>query len=388
MENCSRRVALLLNLQIGYCRRVVTGVAAFAEKQGWLLEEMPANPESKDRLVRSKPDGVIAHVLDRPFAEMLGDLECPVVSVSSNLSPLSFQSVDVDHLKVGRLAADYLIGLGRTHFAFFGSSTAGFSVDRERGFSEELEERGFEMVSHYAEYVLRPPYDQYSKGAEEEIRDWLRSLPKPVAILCSNDEHARILSFLCRSDGIVVPDEVAILGVDNDRTICALGAPPISSIDNPAEEIGFRAAGFLDLQIRGKGRKDKVELVAPAHIVERPSTEQFAVNDPTVAKVISFIKRNLRDVGLGVDTLAGYAGISRRSLERAFSKVLGMTVLSAIHRLRNRRARSLLYNTDLPVETIAGECGFSNHRRFGIVFRNQMRVTPSRFRQMSRFQKR
>lgn len=106
-------MALLLNLQVGYCRRVVTGVAAWAEKKGWLLEEMPATPDSKDRLLKSRPDGVIAHVLDLPFAEALEDVGFPVVSVSSNVPRLPFPAVDVDHLSVGRLVADYLLDLGR-----------------------------------------------------------------------------------------------------------------------------------------------------------------------------------------------------------------------------------------------------------------------------------
>jgi len=386
MEDRCFRVALLLNLQVGYCRRIVTGVAAFAERQGWLLEEMPATLESKERLVRSRPDGVIAHVLDESFAEMLEKIKCPVVSVSSNLSTLSFPSVDVNHAAVGKLAAEYLFELGRANFAFFGSLTAGFSLARELGFSNELEAKGYDVDRHYADYVLRPPFDQYSRGGEHQIQQWLGALPKPVAILCSNDEHARLLSFLCQSGGIVVPDEVAILGVDNDLTICAMGVPQISSVDNPAEEIGFRAAEILEKGMNGGMMKSRVEFVEPAHIVERPSTDQFAVNGKSVSKAISFIKRNIRYVGMGVDTLADYVGISRRSLERAFSKELGMTVLSAIHRIRIRRAKSLLFGTDLPIETVAGECGFSNHRRFGIVFRRQMRVTPSQFRQMSSFQ--
>ena len=381
------RVALLLNLQVGYCRRAVTGVAAFAEKEGWLLEEMPATPESRDRLMRSGPDGVIAHILDEPLAEILGGIECPVVSVSSNLPSLPFPAVDVDHVAVGKMAADYLLDLGRRHFAFFGSSTAGFSLDRELGYVEVLGRNGYEVERYYAEYVLRPPFDEYSRGAEEKMRGWLGELEKPVVVFCSNDEHARMLSFLCQSSGVKVPDEVAILGVDNDLTICMMGAPPISSVDNPAEEIGYRAAEILKRGMGGERLGHEVELVAPARVVERPSTDRFAVGNGMVQRAVTYMRRNLRDEGMGVDRIAGHVGASRRSLERGVSKVLGMTVLGAIHRLRIRRAKSLLANTDLPVLTIAGECGFSNHRRFGVIFKSQAGVTPSQFRQMSRFEK-
>ncbi|MGC6457557.1 MAG: substrate-binding domain-containing protein [Akkermansiaceae bacterium] len=385
MNSSRQRVALLLNLQIGYCRRAVTGIAAFAEKQGWLIEEMPATLESGERLARSRPDGVIAHVLDAPFAEMLAEIDCPVMSISSNISSLPFPAVDVDHVAVGRLAADYLDRLGRVNFAFFGSRTAGFSLDRELGFAEVLKSRGHTISRHYAGYVLRPPYDEYSKGSEEEIRHWLGELPKPAAVFCSNDEHARLLGFICQSGDISVPEEVAILGVDNDLTICSLGSPPLSSVDNPAEKIGFRAAAILHDRMMGSEVKDKVVLVPPAQVVERPSTDQFAVNDEVVAKTIAFLKRNLRDGELDVGNLANHVGVSRRTLERAFSNTLQMTVLGAIQRLRIRRASSLLSNTDLPIEIIAGECGFSNHRRLGIVFKGEMQKTPTQFRQANRF---
>lgn len=126
-------------------------------------------------------------------------------------------------------------------------------------------------------------------------------------------------------------------------------------------------------------------LLPPAQVVERPSTDQFAVSDEVVAKALLFLRRNLRDIGLGVGNIADYAGVSRRTLERAFSNALQMTILDTIRRVRIRRAKSLLSNTDLPIEVIAGECGFSNYRRFGIVFKDQMQMTPSLFRYMNRF---
>lgn len=386
MNGNQRRVTLLLNLQIGYCRRVVTGVAALAQRKGWLLEEMPANPGVRERLERSQPDGVIAHVLDEPLAEVLQDLKCPVVSVSSNLPKAPFPSLDVDHRAIGRMAAEYFLDLGHSQFAFFGSATAVFSMAREDAFVETLRDHGFVVERNHAEYVLRPPYDEYSRGSEDGTRRWLKALPKPVAILCSNDEHARLLSFLCQSGGVSVPDEVALLGVDNDLTICALGSPPLSSIDNPAEEVGFQAAGILNRLMAGKKVAAGVISVQPVHVVERPSTDRFAVDDALIQKSIAFIKRNLREVGMGVVDVSEHVGVSRRSLERAFSGALGMTVLGVIHRQRIRRAKSLLSHTDLPTATIAAECGFSNHRRFGIVFKGQMRMTPSQFRQLSRFE--
>ena len=380
-----RRVALLLNLQIGYCRRAVAGISAYAASRNWLLEEMPANEAAESRLKLSNPYGIISHVLDEPVAEMLTRIGRPVVSVSSTITDLPFPTIDVDHDAVGRLAAEHLIELGYRTFGFLGSASAGFSLEREEGFCDELSKRGFSAQSHHAEYVLRPPFDQYSKGSEEQARQWLEKLPKPVGILCSNDEHARMLSFLCQSSGISVPRDVALLGVDNDETICSLCFPPISSVDNPAEKIGYRAAQLLEAVARGRLEGHSRESVRPIHIVERQSTDRLATEDPVIRSAIAFIRRSLRDTDLSVNDVAEHISVSRRKLERTFSETLGITVLAAIHRYRIRRAKHLLHSTDLTVATVARECGYSDHRRLAMVLKSHSGMTPTQFRNHCRF---
>ena len=380
-----RRVALLLNLQIGYCRRVVTGIAAYAARRNWLLEEMPANHDAESRLMLSQPYGIIGHVLDTPVAEMLVRAGRPVVSISSTITDLPFPTIDVDHHSVGRLAAEHLLELGYRTFAFLGSATAGFSLEREIGFSEELSNHGFAVESHHAEYVLRPPFDRYTVGAEEKTKLWLENLPKPVGVLCSNDEHARMLSFLCQSSRIPVPQDVALLGVDNDETICNLCFPPISSVDNPAEEIGYRAADLLEAVAGGRIQGHSRKSVDPIHIVERQSTDRLATENPVIRSAIAYIQRNLRDLSLSVNDVAEHLGVSRRKVERSFSDTLGITVLTAIHRHRIRRARQLLYSTDLSIATVARECGYSNHRRLAKVLKSQTGFTPTNFRNLCQF---
>lgn len=380
-----RRVALLLNLQIGYCRRAVAGISAYAARKNWLLEEMPASEASRSRLMLSRPYGIIAHVLDQSVAELLVQTERPVVSLSSTITDLPFPTIDVDHEAVGRLAAEHFLELGYRTFAFMGSATAGFSLEREAGFAGKLSQHGFTVESHHAEYVLRPPFDQYSVGSEEQTKRWLNALEKPVGVLCSNDEHARMLSFLCQSSGVSVPGDVALLGVDNDETICGLGFPPISSVDNPAEEIGHRAARLLETVARGQIQGHSRESVQPIHIVERQSTDRLATANPVIRSAINYIRRNLRETGLSVRDVAEHTRISRRKLERTFSEQLGTTVLTTIHRYRTRRAKHLLFSTDLSVATVASECGYANHRRLAMVLKSHTGMTPAEFRNRCRF---
>ena len=381
------RIALMLNLQIGYCRRAIMGIAAYGREQFWLLEDMPSQIDSIALVKESAPDGIIAHVLDDRLGRALERLRVPVVNLSSNQVNLKLPTIDADQNAVGKMAADYYWELGYQHFAYFGSASAAFSKEREEGYRRTLQRMKVSFDAMYLDYNLRPPFERDLQRAEESVTRWLEKLPKPVAIFCSNDEHSRLLSSLCQVGGIPVPESIAILGVDNDETMCLLSSPPLSSVDNPAEQIGFRAAAMLDRMITGGTKKTSSERVPPLCLIERASTERFAAEDPLTRKAIAFIERNLKNPKFSVSTVAEHVGLSRRSLERTFAKQLGITVLGATQRARVRNAKSLLRTSTLPINLIATECGFSNHRRFGIVFRASTNMTPSAFRNYYDFDK-
>lgn len=374
------RIALLLNLQIGYCRRAIMGIAAYGRERSWMLEDMPAHIDSIALVRELAPDGIIAHVLDDPLGYALEALGLPVVNLSSNQINLALPTIDADQRAVGNLAADYYWDLGYQHYAYFGSASAAFSREREEGYREALNQRNATLDTKYLDYTLRPPFERDLQHAEESVSQWLHQLPKPVAIFCSNDEHSRLLSSLCQVSGISVPESVAILGVDNDETMCLLSSPPLSSVDNPAEQIGYQAATMLDEMITKGTRQVASERVPPLHLIERASTERFAAEDPMTHKAITFIERNLKNPNFSVNAVAEHVNTSRRSLERTFSKQLGITVLAATQRARVRKAKTLLRNSTLPINLVALECGFSNHRRFGVVFRASTSMTPTEFR--------
>lgn len=364
------------------------GIALYGRERGWLLEEMPAHVDSIERVMASAPDGLIAHVLDEPLGHVLENCGIPAVNLSSNQETLTLPTIDADQTAVGEMAAKYFWELGYRNYAFFGSASAAFSRQREAAFRQWLSDKEIRFSATHIDYTLRPPFEHRMQQAEQSISEWLVTLVKPVAIFCSNDEHARLLSSLCQVSGVRVADEVALLGVDNDETMCLLSSPPLSSIDNPGEEIGYRAAAMLDNMITNGIRKLPSERILPIRIIERASTERFAAQDTVAQKAITFINRNLRNPNLSVDAVAEHVNVSRRSLERTFEKRLGLTVLTVTQRARIRKAKSLLRESDLPVQVIAAECGFSNHRRFGIVFRAFTEMTPSEFRNFYEFDKR
>ena len=151
------RIALLLNLQTGYCRRAVRGIVAFGAELDWVVEVFAASNSSLRQLATWRPDGIIAHVLDPEIGKAVEELGVPTVNISSSVPDLSFPTIDSDHEKLGGMAADYFWNLGMRNFAFFGAADFGHSRDRETGFVRYLEEKNQTVATHYSGYTLRPP---------------------------------------------------------------------------------------------------------------------------------------------------------------------------------------------------------------------------------------
>lgn len=182
--------------------------------------------------------------------------------------------------------------------------------------------------------------------------------------------------------GLRVPEELAILGVDNDRFECEITRPTLSSIALPLHEIGRTAAGMLDRAMRGQRVTRKPVAIAPVHVVARRSTHLRAVRDPAVRRALTFLQENFHR-SIDVTATAAAAGLSRRQLERRFREALGRTVLSEIHRLRVDAAMRLLAETELKVEAVATRAGFSSARQMGEVFRRTVGKAPSACRRQA-----
>nr|WP_197525849.1 XylR family transcriptional regulator [Pseudobythopirellula maris] len=329
------------------------------------------------------PDGVIAHLLDRKVAEELGELRVPLVNTTSTLSELNHPLVEADHGAVGRMAAAYFMDRGFTNFGFFGSAHAGFSREREAGFREALAARGYSATACYAEYLPRPSADVSWVNVDACVRAWLNELSKPVAILSSNDVPARELADICRQLKLDVPNQVALLGVDNDELECNLATPPLSSIVLPAQQIGYEAAEQLERLMAGEPLRQQRTHLAPIRVVSRFSTDTLAVEDPDLRVALSYIRSHAH-LEISVESVHEHAAVSRRLLERKFRERLGRTVLNEIRRTRIELAKQLLTETDLPMPAVAKRAGFSGARRLAVVFRQEETLTPSEFRESVR----
>jgi LacI family transcriptional regulator len=215
------------------------------------------------------------------------------------------------------------------------------------------------------------------------VRDWLLALPKPAAVFSSNDVPARHLAEMCRALGLLVPEEVALLGVDNDELECLLCHPPLSSVVNPAEQIGYEAARLLDRLMSGRQPPRRPIHVPPTHVVTRQSTDIVAVADPDVSQAAAFIRDHAAE-NIGVADVVLALSMARRRLERRFRGCLGRTILDEIQRVRVERAKHLLAETDLPIPVVANRSGFSTPQRLAAVFRRATGQSPTAYRRQVR----
>lgn len=376
----TKRVAILIGQDLGYCRGLFRGIHAYAgDKRNWVFRDGPPDIRIVGPLRQWQPHGIIAHLFDMDFARRVLALRKPLVNTTSTLEQLKAPLVDVDHRKVGQLAAEHFLQRAFRNFGYFGSAWTGFSKQRERGFAESVAEVGHSLSSFYAEYLPRPPIASSWTKVDHQIRDWLLAMPKPAAILASNDVPARHLLEMCRQLNIRVPFEVAVLGVDNDELECMLSHPPLSSVVNPAEQIGYEAAKLLDRLMSGRRTASEPIFVPPAHIVTRQSTDIVAIDDPDVSEAVAFIRDHAVE-GIGVSTVVERLCIARRGLERRFRKILGRSVLEEIQRVRVESAKHLLVETELPIPVVANRCGFSTSQRLAAVFKRLTGRSPMAYR--------
>ena len=368
------KIALLTESSSEYGRRLVDGVAAYAQKaHDWRLVWI--SPDAKP--IRGAFDGcsgVIARVANDALARRLARTGLPVVDVFCQREYAGFFGVNSDHETIGRLAAEHFLAKRHTAFAFVGFRNVSFSMKRRRAFAEALERHGCKVATREMPLVrdqraffnmdARPIY------GEKLLQKWLGELPRPVAVFAANDLLAVTVSRLAKNAGVAVPEDMAILGVDDDRLLCACAETPISSIDPNAFGIGFSAARVLAavLNMPPEKKRHPVYHVAPNGIVERASTERHAVSPQWFADVLGYIDSAL-DKPLSTVDLVARTGRSHVTISKMFGERLGMSPVRYITSMKMKAAKRMLADGNLLVKEIAARTGYASIARFSTVYR-------------------
>ena len=367
-----------------YGRRLVDGVAAYAQKtRDWRLVWI--NPEAPHgRRMFDGCAGVIARVANDAMARRLAQTGMPVVDVFCQREYANFFGVNSDHKAIGRLAAEHFLSKRHTTFAFVGFRNVSFSMKRRQAFTEVLERQ-----RHAVEAMEMPlvrdqraffNMDARPISGERILRQWLWKLPRPVAVFAANDLLAVTVSRLAKDAGVAVPDEMAILGVDDDRLLCACAETPISSIDPNAFGIGFTAARILAavLKTPPSRKAHPIHHVAPSGIVERASTERHAVKPQWMADALGYIDSSL-DKPLSTADLVARTGRSHVTVSRMFGELLGMSPVRYITGVKMNAARKMLDNGNILVKEVANRTGYASVARFSTVYKAYWGHSP-RFR--------
>lgn len=370
------RVALLFEANNSYARGLLVGIGEYILSHGpWQVHyaELSRDEAPPPWLPKWDGEGIIVRGENKRIAAAVGALSCPAIDLTPSRLLKEAPWVKSDDVAIARLAAQHFLERGFRNFAFCGDPQ--FSWSNRRGDQFGLIVRGAGRDCH----VYQPrSHPRNSDAHVDEIARWLSKLPKPLAVFACYDNRGQQVLEACRRGGLSVPEEVAVLGVDNDEVLCVLSPPPLSSITLNPRRTGWEAAALLSLRMKGETLEPAAHLIPPVGVVTRQSTDILAVADPKVAEALRFIREHACE-GIRVSDVLRHCPMARRAMETRFRKVLGRTPHQEIIRVQLNRVKELLVGTELPLWEIAERAGFEADY-LGAVFKQELGLAPSEYR--------
>ena len=326
-------------------------------------------------------DGVIANFDHPSVAAAVSRSGLPAVGFGSGYG---WRSASIPYFfsnnkMISQKAADHFLVRGFRNLAFCGyakNRINGWSQERERAFVSHLKLRGYSCAIYSDPFRTARHW-----GAEQKaLGKWLMSLPKPVALLAANDSRGHQVLEACRAFELAVPQQVAVIGVNNDELLCQLSNPPLTSIEQGTERMGYEAAALLERMMNGHRPRRRRFVIDPVRVVGRNSTDVLAVEDHLVAGAMAFITANAMK-GIKVSDVGRALGISRSTLEARFKNALSFSIHAVIRRTRMDRVRALVSGTTMPLKQIAASSGFRSVQHMTTLFKKSFAQSPARYRQ-------
>jgi LacI family transcriptional regulator len=368
-------VALFVESSLEYGRGVLRGIASYLRERGpWsiFLEQRELGAALPEWIRGWDGDGIITRSDDARIARS----GLPTVGLYDRAEDrLRLPMILNDNLAVGRMGARHLADRGFRHLAYYGVRRERWSELRLTGAGEVARAVKATFAVHASGGTWEP--------AQERLKRWMASLPRPLGLVAANDLHGLRALDACRRAGLAVPEEVAVVGADDDAEVCELSDPPLSSVTFHPERVGFEAAALLDRMMRGRAAPGEPLLVPPLGVSARQSSDILAIDDAEVARALHYIRRHALE-GISVEEVLAEVPLSRRVLEHRFRRRLGRTPKEEIQRLRFEEAKSLLATTDLPLARISDRLGFHQPAYLSAAFRREAGVTPSAYRRNPR----
>jgi LacI family transcriptional regulator len=342
--------------------------ARAATDRGWLCENGWA--------------GVISRHTTSMMAETCLERHIPLVDLSDYPSLHGLTKIRPANPSIGRIGAEHLLDGGFRNFAFCGYDNTNWSQERCAGFTQAIKQAGFPCIVHNTNYpgALSPEWD---RSEAEKLAEWLKQLPLPTAIMTCHDMRALQLLTAANNAGLRVPEDVAILGVNNDTIRCELATPPLSSVATNPTVTGRKAAELLARIMAGDKTTNTEIRIEPNGVVVRRSSDVLAVPDKGVAAALRFIREHACE-GINVDQVLPHAAMSRAHIEKKFREYLGRSPQAEIRRVQVLKIRQLLAETELPLKHIAELTGFEYMEYMSYVFKRAVGMAPGAYRRSLR----
>lgn len=375
-ERSLPKVALLFEANNAYARTLLVGIGDYILSHGpWQVHylELGRDARPSSRITHWDGDGIIVRGENRRVAAAVARNSTAVVDLTPSRLVPDAPWVKTDDALVAQLAARHFIERGFRSYAFCGDPRYSWSNQRGEHFRQLVRQAGY-AYSSFAPQAQRADPDQEI----DAIGQWLRILPRPVAVFACYDNRGQQVLEACRRVHLAVPEEVAVLGVDNDEVLCALSPPPLSSVIANPRRVGWEAAALLDRMMRREAVPPLEHFVPPLGIATRQSTDVLAVPDPKIAAALKYIREHACE-GIRVSDVVRHCPMARRALEMRFQKLFNRTPRQEILRVQLNRVKELLAGTRLPVWDVAEKAGFQPEY-LSVVFRQEMGMTPREYR--------
>ncbi len=379
MTNSIPKVILLIETSRAFGRGVLYGIAKYSRLHGpWAFYREPRGLHTQvPRLKSWNADGIIMR--NSVINNQLFSMKLPTIMVIHDPNrPAHIPAMVTDSRNISRLAAEHLLDRGFTNFAFCGYTGYHWSDERGKYFND------FVFSAGHKTYIYDQPKSRKYKSwhnEQQRMAEWLKNLPKPLGVMASNDDRGQHVLEACKIARLKVPEEVAVIGVDNDAMICDLCDPPLTSVVLDTEQAGFAAAELLDRLMKGEKMAGQEILVEPSHVFKRHSTDIMAIEDSELVKALYFVRNNAK-YNIHVADVVKVTSLSRRSLETRFKNVLNRTIQEEIRGTRVRLIEQMLIETDKSVSEIMNNFDFSDVEHIARYFKKEKGVGLRDFRKI------
>lgn len=382
------RLILLTDFTEAFAHNLLRGILEYSKgREPWVVCRMPPSykqangiPGVLEWAKRWEADAIIAQFDDDDEVDVFRQNGIVALAQDFKSRFSVIPNITSRYEQTGQMAADFFLQKGFRHFAFYGYKDVVWSEERCRGFHNRIAEKGLgDCFFEYQKQSLETLWFYES----EPLEDWIRSLPRPIALMACDDTQGNRIMEICRVLNIKIPEEIAVLGVDNDEIICRLSDPPLSSVNLNIVKGGYEAAQLIERLLRDKDAVPEDVVIQPVTIVNRLSTDIYATDDPVILAALRYIHQNLANK-INVEDIVRQVPLSRRLLEIRFRQVTGQSVYQYISNLRMERfAQLLLASSDLIAE-LAVQVGLSDSKNLARQFKEWKGCTPAEYRKKNR----